>query len=381
MRLLTLLLFLSLLNDSITMAAEHRLYIGTYTRGDSASDGIYTCVFDDASGVLSKPELAAVSDNPSFLAVHPTKDLVFACNESNDFGNAPTGAASAFRVDRPSGQLTLINQQPAGGGATCHCVVDRTGRFLLVANYLGGNVAVLPINDDGSLSERSCLINHIGSGPNKDRQEKPHAHSVNLSSDNRFAWVADLGIDRIMIYRFDPQNGLLAPSAADSVAVNPGGGPRHFSLHPSGKFAYANNELTSEVTAFSVDGTTGALSTIHRVSTLPPEFEGRRSTAECLVHPSGKFVYVSNRGHDSIAVYQVNADSGRLTPVEIEKTNGQEPRNFVIDPSGRWLLAENQNSDNVTVFAIAPNNGALAPTNHRIDVPRPVCIRILPPGP
>lgn len=364
-----------LLISSTVMGSEHRFFVGTYSRDESISEGIYTSTFNDETGTLTVPELAIAGDNPSFLAVHPTKDLLFACIETNDFGDKPTGAVSAFRVDMASGKLTLINQQPTGGGAPCHANIDATGKFLLVANYLGGNVAVFPIGEDGSLAESSCLINHVGSGPNQGRQKSPHAHSINLSQDNQYAYVADLGIDRILIYRFDAQHGRLVPSAADRVAIKPGAGPRHFSIHPSGKFAYANSELTCEATAFQRDTVSGALTPIQTISTLPDEFDGRKSTAECLVHPSGKFLYVSNRGHDSIAVYTIDQQSGKLTRVEIEKTAGEEPRNFVFDPSGKWLIAENQNSDTIVVFTIDQSTGALAPTGNRITVGKPVCIR------
>ncbi len=369
-------ILLCLLTISSAMASEHRIFIGTYTRGND-SDGIYTCLFDDEKGTLSQPQLAAETDMPSFLAIHPQKDLVFACNEVNDFGGEATAAVSSFHVDRASGKLTFINQQPTGGGAACHCVVDKTGRFLLVANYTGGNVTVFPIGDDGTLAERSCLINHIGSGPNAQRQEAPHAHSINLSDDNRFAYVADLGIDRVMIYRFDAERGLLAPAAPDAVAVNPGGGPRHFSIHPTGKFAYTNNELTCEAVAFARDAKTGGLTHLQNISTLPTDFDGRKSTAECLVHPSGRFLYVSNRGHDSIAVYRINQDTGMLKLVEITKTGGKEPRNFFVDPTGKWLIAENQNSNTVIVFRVNQDTGGITATDSKIEVTQPVCIRML----
>ncbi|MDG1893274.1 MAG: lactonase family protein [Fuerstiella sp.] len=373
--------FLVLLSTAWELtAAEHRVFIGTYSRGDSASKGIYTCLFDDESGRLTSPTLATEADNPSFLAIHPSQDVVFACNETNDFGGESTGAVSAFRVNRSDGTLTLVNQQPTGGGAPCHCNVDATGRYLLLANYVGGNVAVFPIEKSGALAARSCLINHVGSGPNSQRQEAPHAHSINLSTENRFAYAADLGTDRIMIYRFDDQAGRLVPSAADSVPIPAGGGPRHFSIHPSGRFAFTNNELTCEVTAFSRNSTTGALTAIQQISTLPENFDGRKSTAECLVHPNGRFLYVSNRGHDSIAVYDIDQKNGRLTMVDIEKTAGREPRNFVIDPTGRWLLAENQNSDSVVVMKIDTATGALTPTLSTISVGKPVCIRIITNG-
>ena len=378
MRCLTILVVLLVAFD--LCAAEHRVFIGTYTRGDSPSKGIYTSVFDDESGRLSPPALAATADNPSFLAIHPTMAVVFACNETNDFGGEPTGAVSAFHINRSDGLLTLINQQPTGGGAPCHCNVDATGRFLLVANYVGGNLAVFPIGDDGTLAPRSCLINHVGNGPNRQRQEKPHAHSINLSQDNRFAYAADLGTDCVMIYRFDDQAGRLVPSAADCVEIPAGGGPRHFSLHPSGRFAYTNNELTCEVTAFSRDFTTGTLTAVQQISTLPADFDGRKSTAECLVHPNGRFLYVSNRGHDSIAVYSINQKTGRLKIIEIEKTGGQEPRNFILDSTGQWLLAENQNSDTVVVMKVDTTTGALSRTQNTIGVGKPVCLRIIPGG-
>lgn len=362
--------------SSLASAAEHRIFIGTYTRGDSSSEGIYTCTFDAESGILGPPALAAKVDNPSFLAVHPSNKFLFACIETNDYEGNPTGAVAAFAIDSESGQLKLINQRPSEGGAPCHCNVDATGRFLLVANYLGGNVAVFPIADDGALAEPSCVINHIGRGPNKQRQESPHAHSINLSVDNKFAYAADLGIDRVIIYRFDSQEGLLVPSAADCVALAAGGGPRHFTIHPSGKFAYTNKELTCEATAFQRNPATGQLKVMQNISTLPADFHGRKSTAECLVHPNGKSLYVSNRGHDSIAAYSIDQESGQLTLIEIEKTKGKEPRNFFIMPEGKWLIAENQNSSTVVVFSISPD-GSLSPTESTIDVGKPVCLRIM----
>ncbi len=362
---------------TVVNAGQHRIYIGTYTSNDSSSDGIYTCLFDDENGTLSAPELAAEAENPSFLAIHPNGRLLFAVNEVTEYKGEAAGAVSAFRIDADSGRLTFINQQSTSGGAPCHCNVDATGRFLLVANYVGGNVAVFPIDDDGSLAEASCVINHEGSSVQAGRQDAPHAHSINLSDDNQFAYVADLGIDRVMIYRFDDQAGVLTPNDPAFVAVTAGGGPRHFSIHPTGKFAYTNNEITSSVTAFTRDVDSGGLSSIQTTSTLPNDFKGRNSTAECLVHPSGNFVYVSNRGHDSIAVFSVDPQTGKLTSVENEPTQGHAPRNFFIMPDGRWLLAENQNSDSVLVFAVNQQDGSLTPTDHRIEVGRPVCIRVL----
>ena len=363
--------------SGVTQAAEQRCFFGTYSRGDSVSQGIYTCLFDDETGRLTEPTLAATADNPSFLAVHPNQKWLYVCQETNDFEGEPSGAINAYEIDTATGTLTLINQRTSLGGAPCHCNVDATGKFLLAVNYLGGNAIVFPIGDDGALSEHSCVLQHIGSGSNRERQQAPHAHSINLSADNRFAYVADLGIDRVMIYRFDSQRGLLVPTAADSVALPPGGGPRHFALHPSGLFAYSNNELTAEVTALRRDPQSGGLTAIQNTATIPSDFNGRKSTAECLVHPNGKFVYVSNRGHDSIAVYRVEEETGQLTLVEITSTEGREPRNFVIHASGQWLIALNQNSDSVVVFQLNSNTGKLSATSARITVGKPVCLRMM----
>lgn len=358
-------------------AQQFRLYIGTYTTGESASEGIYSCVFDAASGQLSEPQLAIATVNPSFLAIHPSGRFLFAVNEVHEGSGRGQGYVSAFHIT-PDGQLSSINRQPSHGGTPCHCSIDATGRFLLIANYTGGNVAVYPIAEDGALGEATSVVEHQGSSIDPQRQRQPHAHSIQLSSDNRFAYAADLGIDQIRIYRFDDHAGTLAAASPAFAAITPGGGPRHFALHPSGRFAYTNHELTAVVTALSRDAETGALTPLQSLSTLPTDFDGRKSTAECLVHPSGRFLYVSNRGHDSIASYAIDQDSGQLSPLAITHTLGEEPRNFSIDPSGRWLLAANQNSDSVVVFALDPNSGALTPSEQSIAVGRPVCIRLLP---
>lgn len=360
-----------------TLAAQHRLYFGTYTQGDSRSDGIYTSIFDDSTGQLTEPVLVATTENPSFLAFHPNQPLLYCVNELTEFAGKAQGAVSSFSIDAKTGDLQSINQQPSGGGAPCHLSVDAGGRFVLAANYMGGNTVVLPIVEDGQLEEASCLIQHQGDGPDKQRQESPHAHSVNLSADNSKAYVADLGTDRIWIFDFDAQSGQLIPASPAFATGVPGGGPRHLTFHPSGKYAWSNNEMTATVMSFRRDSKTGGLERFQELSTLPEANTGRRSTAECLVHPSGKFVYVSNRGHDSIAVFSVN-DDGRLTAVQNQKSGGEEPRNFFILPDGKWLLAANQNSDSVVVFRIL-DDGTLQQTSEQITVGRPVCIRRLQP--
>lgn len=379
-RRLTLLLLSALLLPPCVgdlNADTIRLFVGTYTSGDSISKGIYTVTFDDATGSFSEPVLAAELTNPSFLAVHPSGQFLYAVNEVSDGGGRGKGAVTALKI-QSDGTLSKINDQPSAGGAPCHCNVDATGTNLLIANYVGGNAVVYPITADGALEPASSNIQHEGSSVDKSRQEGPHAHSINLSSDNRFAYVADLGLDRIMIYRFDAQSHTLAPASPPATLVTPGGGPRHFSIHPSGKFAWTNNEMTMVVTGFRRNPADGSLFAIQEISTIPGGYNGRKSTAECLVHPNGKFLYVSNRGHETITAFTIDQQTGLLKYVENEPTGGKEPRNFFIDPSGKWLLAENQNSDSVLVFSIDQKTGELTPNGNSITVGKPVCIRALP---
>lgn len=357
-------------------AERYRVFVGTYTGGDSISKGVYSCEFDAETGKLSDPVLAAELINPSFLAIHPSGKYLYAVNEVSEGPGRGNGAVTALTINA-DGTLTKINHQASEGGAPCHCNVDATGTNLLIANYGGGNVAVYPIAEDGSLKPVSCNIQHEGSSVDKSRQEAPHAHSINVSSDNKFAYAADLGLDKILIYKLDVEAHTLSPADQPAALVTPGGGPRHFSIHPSGKFAYTNNEMTMVVTGFSRNPEDGSLRAIQEISTIPAGFNGRKSTAECLVHPSGKFLYVSNRGHETITAYTIDQETGLLTYVENEPTGGKEPRNFFIDPSGKWLLAENQNSDTIYVFSIDQRTGALKQTGDFVTVGRPVCIRMV----
>jgi 6-phosphogluconolactonase len=297
--------------------------------------------------------------------------------EVNTFAGKKSGAVSAFAVERATGRLTPLNQQPSAGAGPCHLVVDRAGKNVLVANYGGGSAAVLPIRADGSLAPSSTSIHHTGSSVNPQRQKEPHAHSINLDPANRHAFVADLGLDKVMVYDFDAARGRIAPNDPPHAAVKPGAGPRHFAFHPSGRWAYVINELDSTVTAFAYDSARGALRETQTLSTLPPDFTGRSYTAEVQAHPSGKFLYGSNRGHDSIAVFAVNERSGKLTFVECVSTRGKTPRNFGLDPSGRWLLAANQGSDTIAVFRINPATGRLQPAGEPVPAPVPVCVKFL----
>ena len=373
------LLSITLLSLGASALAEPtRVYFGTYTGGEGGSRGIYTGLFDTATGEMGEARLAAETVNPSFLAIHPDGELLFAVNEVHHGPGRGNASVVAYRIGE-DGELTQINEQASGGGTACHCVVDATGRFLLVANYTGGNVAVVPIAADGTLSEASCVIDHEGSSVNPRRQRQPHAHSINLSRDNRFAYVADLGIDQVRVYRFDDTVGQLSPTDPGFVAVPAGGGPRHFSLHPGGEWAYSNLELTSAVTGFRRDPDTGGLTLLNTWPTIPDAFDAsNNTTAECVVHPTGRFLYVSNRGHDSIAVFRIDESSGQLGLVEVTPSGGRTPRNFCIDPTGKWLLSANQESDSIVVYRIDPDEGRLAATGHRIGVGRPVCIRFVP---
>ncbi|HYK90092.1 MAG TPA: lactonase family protein [Acidobacteriota bacterium] len=351
-------------------------YIGPYT--GEKSKGIYVSRFDSKSGSLSSPELAAESTNPSFLAAHPNGRYIYAVNEVSRFEGQKSGYVSAFEIDRGSGKLTLLNKVSSRGTGPCHLVLDKSGKNILVANYGSGSVAVLPIKKDGQLGEAFTFIQHTGSSVNPKRQEGPHAHCLALSADNRFAFVADLGLDRIMIYRFDAQMSTLAPNDPPFVKVNPGAGPRHFLFHPNGRFAYVINEIQSTVTAFAYDAERGSLKELQTISTLPEGFSGQNSTAEIQVARSGKYLYGSNRGNDTIAVFSVDQRKGTLTPVERVSTQGKVPRNFNLDPTGSFLIAANQNSNSVVLFGIDRRSGRLRPTGHSIEVFSPVCIEFVP---
>ena len=348
------------------------VYIGTYTGNGHPSRGIHHCSLDPASGRLSEPTLAAPARDPSFLELHPNGPFLYAAERGDRTGE---DVVSAFSIDPNAGQLTRLNQQPTGGHGACHVSVDGAGKHVLVANYSSGSASVIPILPDGSLGGPTGFVQHEGTGPHPSRQEGPHAHSINVSPDDRFAFVADLGIDRIMIYRLDAATGTLRPNDPPFAALAPGAGPRHFAFHPDGRFAYVINELDGTITGFAYNTTTGALTPIETVSTLPKGFQGQNLCAEIRVHPAGGFLYGSNRGHDSIAMYRIDTATGRLSPIGHLTSDVVEPRNFNIDPTGTCCLVANQNDDSVVVFRIDPRAGTLAPTGHRIAVNRPVCIR------
>jgi len=357
-------------------ADESLAYFGGYTAGKSK--GIYVARFDSATGKLGAPELAAVATNPSFLAIHPDHRFLYAVGELSGTGKK-AGAVSAFAIDAATGHLTLLNQQPSGGSGPCYVGLDNDGKNALVANYGSGSVAVLPIKTDGSLCAPSAEVQHTGSSVDPRRQKGPHAHSIFLDAANRFAFASDLGLDKVMIYRFDAAKGTLTPNDPAFATVAPGSGPRHFTFHPNGKFAYVINEMFCTVTAFAYDAERGALKEIETVSTLPAgtQLVPAYSCAEVRVGPTGKYLYGSNRGHDTIAVFALDPGTGKLQLIQNAPTLGKIPRNFNFDPTGKWLLAAHQNSGNIVVFRIDPASGRLTPTGQQIEVDACVCIKFM----
>jgi 6-phosphogluconolactonase len=357
------------------------LYIGTYT--GAKSKGIYRCEFDAATGKLSAPELAAEVRNPTFLAIHPSNRFLYAVGEHANFeGKKGTGAVHAYSLEAKTGALTPLNTQSSGGDGPCHLVVDRSGKNVLVANYGGGSVEVLPLGVDGKLAEATSFIQHTGTVADSKRQGKPHAHSINVDAGNRYAVAADLGLDKLIVYKFDAAKGTLTPNDPPATATAPVSGPRHFAFHPNGKLAFAINEIDLTLTAFAYDADKGVLKPLATVSTLP-KGEMRnpsQSTAEVVVHPSGKFVYGSNRGHNTIAAFALDEKTGELTLIGHEGEGIKTPRNFNIDPTGHWLLVGNQSGDNVRVFHIDERTGKLSPTEVKVDIAAPVCLKFVPKG-
>jgi 6-phosphogluconolactonase len=366
-------------DSSPALAGTCLVYVGTYT--GPKSQGIYAYRLDLASGKCAPLGLAAAVKSPSFLAVHPDRKHLYSVNEIDELDGKPTGGVSAFAIDTSTGKLTLLNQQSSRGAGPCHLVVDRTGKTVLVANYGGGSVAALPLESDGSLRPAASFIQHAGHSVTPSRQAGPHAHSINVDLNNRFAMAADLGLDQVLVYKLDPAAGKLTPNDPPAASVKPGSGPRHFAFHPGGKNAYVINEILCTATAFAYDPARGVLTELQTINTLPdgvslkPEF----STAEIQVHPSGKFVYGSNRGHDSITVFAVDEPSGTLRFVENQSTQGKTPRGFGIDPSGKFLLAGNQDSHTVVVFRIDPTTGKLSATGQQLEVGSPVCVKFVMP--
>lgn len=354
------------------------LYVGTYTEG-TQSEGIYLVRMDRKSGQLTRVGSVDVGANPSFLALHPNGHALYAVNELEQYNGRPTGAVSAFAIERVTGALTRLNEQPSEGGAPCFVSVDRSGRALLVANYAGGSVALLPIQANGALAAAAQVVQHTGKGPKPERQEAPHAHCIVPDPSNRFALAADLGADRVFVYRLDLDGKSLRHVENGDAVMRPGAGPRHIAFHPTLPLVFVANELDATVATLRFDALRGALSPLDTRSTVPAGWTGTNYPADIHVAASGRTVYVSNRGHNSIAVFSVTESTGALVLDQVVATEGDWPRNFSLDPSGRWLLVANQRSDSVVVFGRDPDNGRLTPTGQRIAIPSPVCLRFLGP--
>lgn len=348
------------------------LYIGTYTKSQPGEEhrleGILVFEMDPATGQLEQRPAVVSGPNPSFLALHPNGKTLFATNETLD------SSASAFAIDAPDGAPVLINSEVTRGAHACYASVDPSGRWLLVSNYSSGSLVVFPIGEDGRLGPQTDLVQHKGHGPNTQRQETAHAHSIRFDPSGRFALAADLGIDRVLVYRLDEKKGKLVPHNPPGVDAKPGAGPRHMAFDRSGRFLYVANELDSTVAACAWDAETGVIQPLETISTLPEEFSGENTVADIHLTPSGEYLYVSNRGHDSLAGYRVDAQSGRLSLIGIFPCGGSWPRNFAIHPAGRYLLVANQYSNNLVVFQIEAN-GVLTPNGVECEVPAPVCVQ------
>jgi 6-phosphogluconolactonase len=360
------------------------VYAGTYTKGKSK--GIYvfrlqTENLEVSQNITLVPlGLAGEAVNPSYLELDPKRRLLFAVNETDMFQGKPGGAVSVFSVDRSTGKLTLLNQQPSKGAGPCHLALDKDGRNVLVANYGGGSVTVLPVGPDGKLGEPSDFVQHSGKSVNPDRQAGPHAHCVTLDPANKFAFVCDLGLDKVMAYRFDSAKGKLTPADPAFTQVKAGAGPRHMVFRPDGRFAYVINELNSTITGFSYDPESGHLKEIETVSTLPPYFDGKNTAAEIGIHPTGKFLYASNRGNETVVLFDVDRDKGTLTYIEEQGTGGKTPRQFGIEPSAKHLTIANQDTDTLLICRIDAGNGRLKPSGVFATVPSPTCVQFLPPA-
>ncbi len=376
-RLVSVCLFLACVLSAFPARADDpkpekmRVYIGTYT--DSKSKGIYRAELDLKTGALTDVSLAVATTNPSFLALHPSRQFLYAVGESGGKG----GTVTAFAIDANSGDLKMLNQESSKGSGPCHISLDKQGKNAFVANYGGGSIACLPIGDDGKLAEATSAIQHKGSSVDPGRQKEPHAHSINPDPANKFVFAADLGLDKVLVYRFDSAKGKLTPNDPPAAVVAAGSGPRHFAFHPSGKFAYVINEILQTVTAFSYDADKGVLTEVQTISTLKAPHKGN-STAEVVVHPSGKFLYGSNRGHNSIAIFKIDQETGKLTAVGHQGKTIKTPRNFAVDPTGQLLLVANQDGGSISVFRIDQKTGELDLVGEPVAVANPVCIRFLP---
>ena len=359
------------------LATSLLVLFGTYTPASGVSRGIYTAQLDLATGALTAPALAADGANPTFIAWRPDGAALYALGEKDVVNGKPGGALAAFRFDAAAGALAPLNSEATGGGPLAHVNTDLSGRMAVAVSYHAGEVASFPLKADGSLAPRVSLLKTSGTlGPNAKRQEKPHPHSLTFSPDNRFMYVCDLGLDRIFRYTFDANTAVL--TLAGETVTAPGAGPRHSKFSADGNFLYVINELNCTVAAYAVQAATGELTALQSIPTLPADFKGESICAEIRVSPDGRFVYGSNRGHDSLVVYARDPATGQLSLVEIVSSGGKHPRNFNLTPDGHWLLCANRDTDNVVVFRVDPRSGRLTRTGNEIKVPQAVCVLFAP---
>ncbi len=363
---------------TVTASAKPRaghnyvVYVGTYT--DHGSKGIYAYNFDSATGQLATRGLVAEAVSPSFLAASANQQFLYGVSEIGDYKGDKSGGLLAYQVDKGTAKLTLLNEVATKGAGPCHLSIDKTGKFVLVANYDSGSVMVSPLKADGRVGESSGFVQHTGSGINPERQTGPHAHFIETSADNKFALAADLGLDEILVYQFNSSKGALSPATRAYAKVKGGSGPRHFAFHPNGRFLYLLNEMASAVTVFSYDVANGGLQEKQTISALPPDFSGKSDAAEIQIDAAGKFLYTSNRGSDSITAFAIAPGKGTLSVVQNISSGGRTPRHFTLDPSGRYLLAANQESDNIVTFTVDRNSGKLAKTSEVKNISQPVCL-------
>ena len=351
-----------------SQGGDYYVLVGTYTK--KGSEGMYVYKFNSNTGDLSAVGKAAGLKNPTFLTVSPNQKFVYAVGETD-----PNGSVSAFSFDKKTGSLTKLNTQDVQGSGTCYITVDKTGKWIMTGNYGGGNVSVLPIQADGSIGKPTQNIQHEGKGVNANRQESPHVHSVNIAPNNKDVFVADLGTDKIVTYQLDAQTGKLTNGTPAFTKTADGAGPRHFTIHPNGKFAYIIQELNSTITAYNYGK--GALSEIQTISTLPKDFKGDNSCADIHISQDGKFLYGSNRFSDNMVIYSIDPKTGKLTYIANQPVGGKVPRNFMIDPTGKWVLVANQDTDNIVVFKRDAIKGTLTPTGKEVKVSMPVCLQMI----
>ncbi len=362
---------LGVVAPAMAQQAGRLMFVGTYT--NEKSHGIFSFRFDDQRGTLTPLGLAIETPSPSFIVASADGRYLFAVNEVDRYNGEASGSVSSFAVNRDTGKLTWLSTQSSKGTNPCHLALDRTGRFLVVANYSSGTLAVLPVGTDGRLAAATQVVAHQGKGPDASRQEGPHAHEVVFSQDNKYVLAVDLGIDKVLVYHFNEGTGALTATAPAGVSVTPGFGPRHVAFHPDGRRAFVINEMASTITSLTWDAALGTLTAGASTRTLPADFHGASTTAEIAVHPNGRFLYGSNRGHDSIAAFAIGA-TGALTPIGYEPTRGRTPRHFAIAPGGRWLVAANQDSGTLAVYRIDEMTGALAPSGALVESGTPVCV-------